>query len=787
MQINNMKQNQIKVILLYNSKIFNIFKISLLIFLISLTLLFLYNGQFSKIPLFILSISLIIDTFIIYGIGKISPSKKVNENPKEIIESFTKESLQSILFKKNIYEFLDYITHFPQANFILEKAVIFRKEIPVKDINFKEIEEKAFDLALKQNGKYVTTGDLITAYLILIEDETKLLFGKEIKEEDLININKWARVSIHEEYPNIRRARFVGTGLGETLVWGWTPEAKNYTKDHTFSHIKKHSLVEGREKEYGILIEALQKPQNNNVLIVGELGTGKSNLVENLIFESYESKLPKKLNHKKFLEVMVGEFIAGSANREDLETRLQELIAEIKHSGNVILFIPEFQNLLGSSSYNIDLSGAIFPYLKDGKMPIIATMTKGEYKKYFENNSIREVFEVITLEEPNFSEALKMLFQKTDEIEEENNVILSYAAVVAAVRYADKFELNAVLPGTAVDLLNTCANSVKISRGKNETVFEKDVVSAVEQKSKIPVGAPTENEKIVLLNLESEMHKYVIGQNEAITKVSEALRRIRAGLQREKPISFLFLGPTGVGKTETAKTLSKLYFGGEANIIRLDMSEYGTSEGLSRLIQSGAGSFLDNVMMHPFSLILLDEFEKADSKILNLFLQVLDDGRMTDSNGKTISFNNSIIIATSNAGSEYIRENVSNLNSNMLLDYLQKKGLYSPELLNRFDEVVVFKPLNEEEASMVANLIIDELSARLALQDVYLKVTTSALKKISKDGFNFEFGARPLRRFVQDNIEDEIAKKMLSNEISRGDSVVVDLDSSGNLEIKKKI
>jgi ATP-dependent Clp protease ATP-binding subunit ClpA len=318
--------------------------------------------------------------------------------------------------------------------------------------------------------------------------------------------------------------------------------------------------------------------------------------------------------------------------------------------------------------------------------------------------------------------------------------------------------------------------------------MEADVLSAVENKSKIPVGAPSEKEKQVLLNLENEMHKSVIGQNEAISQVAEALRRIRAGITREKPISFLFLGPTGVGKTETAKTLARLYFGGESHIIRVDMSEYGNAEGLERLIQSGSGSFLDNVASHPFSLILLDEFEKADKKILNLFLQVFDDGRMTDANGKTISFTNTIIIATSNAGSEFIRQTVAKnveLNSEALLDYLQKNGIFTPELLNRFDSVVTYKPLVASEISQVAKLVIDELAAKLAIQDVILSVSPQALAKISKDGYHQEFGARPLRRFVQDNLEDVIAKKILAGEIGRGDSVSVTLDSSSKLSIVK--
>lgn len=790
-----MKQEQIRITLIHSSIAFLIVRVAIINLLFILVAILLVSGSNPKIPLFFLSIFLIIEIFIKYGIGKISPSVYVTENTGDLpagkagkYESFTKEALLSVLHKKKTSDFLNYVLKFPQAQFILKKSAIERKELIEKELNLADLANSAFELARKQKGKYVTSADLITAYLFSTEPETKLLFNKELKEQDLLNISDWARVTIHEEEPLPRRARFVGIGFGETLIYGWTPETKKYTKDHTFLHVKKKPLIEGREKEYKLLLDTMQKPQNNNVLLVGEIGTGKSNLVENYIFESYEGELAKSLNHRRFLELMIGHLIAGAAGREDLETRLQTVIEEIKHSVNVILFIPEFQNLIGSSSYKLDLSGAILPYLQDGKMPIIATMTKGEYKKYFENSSLREVFEVIMLEEPSFQDALKMLFQKTDEIEDQNGINLSYSAVVAAVRYADKYEPSSVLPGTAVDLLSATSNQVKIARGDRATVLENDITSAVEQKSKIPVGAPSAKEKMVLLNLENEMHKYVIGQNEAISQVSEALRRIRAGIAREKPISFLFLGPTGVGKTETAKTLARLYFGGESHIIRVDMSEYGTEEGLGRLIQSGAGSFLDNVASHPFSLILLDEFEKADKKILNLFLQVFDDGRMTDANGRTISFTNTIIISTSNAGSEFIRQSVakrSEISGEALLDYLQKQGIFTPELLNRFDSVVTFKPLGAEEISSVTQLIVSELAAKLAVQDIVLKVSPQAIAKIAKDGYHQEFGARPLRRFVQDNVEDVIAKKILSGELGRGDSVSVGVDSSLKLIIEK--
>lgn len=783
-----MKNEKIRASLINNSVASLFLQIVIVNGLLVMIFYELLTNRVPKFSVFLLSVFLIIEIFIKFGLEKVIPSEEISKNTGDIYNSFTKKSLKCVLFKKNNDSFIDFILKLQQSKFFLQKAVIDLSEIVDSNLSHGEVSRKAFEVAKSINGKYVTSTDLLTAYLLLSESKTKLLFNKKLKEEDLININTWTRVIYDEENPKEIKARFVGMGIGETLVWGWTYETKKYTKDLTFSSIKRKALTEGREKEYASIIDSLQKPADNNVLLVGEIGTGKTNLVESLIFESYEAVLPKKLNHRRYLELMVGPFVAGAANREDLETRLQAIIEEIKHSGNVVLYIPEFQNLLGSSSYNIDLSGAILPYLKDGKIPIIATMSPGQYKKYFEKNALREVFNIIHLEEPSTATALKMLFQKTEEIEHENKIALSYKAVLAGVRYADKYDVNSLLPGTAVELLSDTASSVAASGKKDQIVLEEDVLSKIEQKSHIPVGAPKQDEKMLLLNLEAEMHRFVIGQEEAIKSISEAMRRIRAGLSREKPISFLFLGPTGVGKTETAKTLAKLYFGGEEKIIRLDMSEYSTDDSLTRMLSTDAQSFLSQVSGHPFSLILLDEFEKANQKILNLFLQVFDDGRMTDSSGKTVSFSNTVIISTSNAGSEFIREsliNKENITSKSLLDFLQKKAIFSPELLNRFDEIVIFRPLDESEILQVVKLLTSEFITKISAQDITLTFDKIALEAIAKGGYDQQFGARPLRRFIQDNIEDVIAKQILSGGISRGDKVKITTDSAGKLTITK--
>lgn len=747
-----------------------------------------FSNFFPTVFISLLSFLLIFEIFIKFGLENISPKISLDQNPKDIFDSFTKEALESTFFKIDTNHFIKTLMAFPQSKFFLEKATITNKEFKIEEVDQMELILNAEKITRKLKGKYITTTDLLISYFILTEEKTKVLFDNKLKEKDILNIAVWTKIIFKEEFPKNFRARFSGIGLGEALIYGWTPETKKYTSDHTFSNIKRKSTIEGRESEYKRLLEAMQKDQNNNVLLVGDLGSGKSNLVENFIYESYESNLPKKLNHRRFLELMIGPFVAGAENRSDLETRFQSIIEEVKHSGNIILYVPEFQNILGSSSYGIDLSGAMLPYLNDGKMPIIATMNHEQYKNYFEKNALRGAFEIIVLDSPTIDEAMKMLFQKTEEIELVSKVSLSYKALLSALEYANKYDPTGSLPGSAVDLLSDCANSIKVSKRNDQIVTDDDVIKKVSEKTKIPLGVPKEEEKDLLLNFEEKMQEFIIGQKEALRSISEAIRRIRSGIVHEKPISFLFLGPTGVGKTETAKTLAKLYFQGEVNIVRLDMSEYGREDSVNRLLSSGAESFMDKISNSPFSLVLLDEFEKADKKILNLFLQVFEDGRLTDSNGKTVSFNNTIIIATSNAGSEFIRQSLDSHNpidNKTLLDFLQKNGIFTPELLNRFDDIVVFHPLNQMEINQVTQMMVNELTNEMDKQDIYLIFDPKAIDFIAVSGYNAEFGARPLRRFIQDNIEDALAKKILSGDIERGGKIKIGIDSSNNLTFNK--
>lgn len=781
--------------------------IRLIIFslLIVLILYQFSKGESIRVTLFFLNLFLINEIFFSYKISRVRPRINVENNDGgNPLESFTLPAISLFLEKRNSEGIIDKLIKSSSIRYFLQKANISEKEIVMKSIDKKILASSSLDVARTFRGKFVTRVDIFVAYLLMTEEENKLLFAKQLKIEDLNNFLFWFRREFFgkEEMPPKKRWHFTGGGLGESLITGWTPETKKYALDFTYEALKNETMITGREEEFKALLEGLIRAENNNVLLVGNMGSGKENLVRAFANHSFEGDLGDSLNFRRVLELMLGSFTAGASNRSELETRLQTVIAEISHAVDLILYIPEFQNIMGASAYNLDISGALMPYLQSGSMPVIATISKGNYKTYVERNPIKEVFTVVELKDPDKNTVIQMVLNKIHEIEEKNKVIVSYRAIYSAVELADRFFQDQALPGNAIALLQSVANKVAISNQpyfehtRAKIVLEGNVVKHVEDTVHVAISMPDKSEINVLLHLEDKLHERIIGQNDAINAIAEAMRRVRSGMSStEKPVSFLFLGPTGVGKTETTKALSDLYFGGERNMIRLDMSEYTDEIGIRRLLGappgegSERGELTDKIHDAPASLVLLDEFEKAHPKILDLFLQVLDDGRLTDNKGVTVSFGNALIVATSNAGSEFIREEVekgTQLNKDFqarLLDTLQTNKIFKPELLNRFDGVITFKPLGDAEVGQVVNLLLQKIIRDLDKQDIKISFDKAVIEKISKEGFDREFGARPLRRYIQDNIEDILAKKKLSSEIVRGKSVSVVLDGANNIQL----
>jgi ATP-dependent Clp protease ATP-binding subunit ClpA len=767
-----------------------------------LTIVIIVGNFAQSSPTFFLAlfnIFVMVEIFYRYKISFMQSKKTLQEvEEKDALHVMTLPALSSMHASSLAYGVVKDLLKFPQVRFFLERAAISPQELAKNDMGNALLPQEAYSLAKSINGKRITTIDIMAAYLLLNEEKTQLLFNKKLKPKDIQRILQWTRLIYPQEEEHQRfHIESNGGGFGENLVIGWTPETKNYTRNFTNSLSERDVSIVGREKEYELIKEVLSKSENNNLVLVGEAGVGKEQLIQKLALDSYSGRINRELASKTILELMVGSLLAGATTQGDLQARIEAIIAEVSHAHNILLYIPDFQNMIGGGTFSLDLSGALAPYLKNGTLPIIASMTEGAYKTYLERSSLNQLFSPIKVAEVNEDLALLMVMEKTQEIEKKSSVIITYSGLVEAVRYADRYSQSMVLPGSAIGLLSDAVSGVLLTdaplypQSKRRLLQGDAVVKIVEQKTKIALSEPTQEEKNLLLHLEDVLHQHIVGQDAAVHVLGEAMRRLRVGIEeRERPISFLFLGPTGVGKTETAKTLANTYFGGEATMIRLDMSEYADEEGQRRLLGSlpgqgdERGELTEQIRDHPYSLILLDEFEKAHSSIRDLFLQILEDGRLTDNKGRTISFINTIIIATSNAGSNFIHDEIGKGRTvdkqfeSELSEYLQSHNIFKPELLNRFDAVVTFKPLSEAEVHTISGLLLNELKKKLAEKDINLEIDDAVLNKVSREAYNKEMGARPIRRYIQDTLEDLLSQKMLASTITRGGNVKLTVDSN---------
>jgi ATP-dependent Clp protease ATP-binding subunit ClpC len=648
----------------------------------------------------------------------------------------------------------------------------------------------AYTVAWSLREPRVDVTELLQAVVAADEPLRDILSDFEIKQEALLNVIQWVRVRQQLRRKSNGRVRGGrGRSKGDTnrsMTAIATPFLNSFSEDLTRASLwgALEPMV-GREHEIEEIFRVMQGG-GTSVLLVGEHGVGKKSIVHGIADLMVSENVPDVLKDKRLVELNVSRMLSGVGPSE-AEERLLTMLNELEHAGNIILVIPSVEKLVGitiGQQQSMDVASVLTQELGKHQFLTIATTTSEAFNRVIANQSIGTVFQKIVVEEMTTNDAVQVLEAKVGYMEYKHDVWFSYVALERAVTMSQRYLHDAFLPQKAIEICNEVALYVRNKRGKSALVLADDVAAIIAQKTKIPVTAVTEDEGEKLMRLESEMHQRVIGQEEAVTLVANALRRSRAEIRTGKrPIAnFLFLGPTGVGKTELTKTIAEVYFGSENQMVRMDMSEYQDTNSIYRMIgtpgQQGTGVLTEAVRQKPFSLVLLDEIEKADPNILNLFLQVMDDGRLTDSVGRVIDFTSSIVIATSNAGTQFVqdqmRAGVSQEQIKTQLIHGELKQYFKPEFLNRFDAIVLFHPLTQDQIGSVARLILRGIGKKLEERGIVLEVTDGGVAMLAAAGFDPEFGARPLRRVIQDRVENAIAGLLLQNQVHRKDTIVVD-------------
>jgi ATP-dependent Clp protease ATP-binding subunit ClpC len=617
--------------------------------------------------------------------------------------------------------------------------------------------------------------------------------------------------------------------------------------------------VIGRSKEIQRVIEVLSRRTKNNPVLIGEPGVGKTAIAEGLAQQIVNNEVPEILRDKRVMTLDMGTVVAGTKYRGEFEDRLKKVMDEIRQAGNIILFIDELHTLIGAGGAEgaIDASNILKPSLARGELQCIGATTLDEYRKYIEKDAALERrFQPIRVDEPTKEESMQILQGLRDRYEAHHRVSISDEAIEAAVKLSDRYISDRFLPDKAIDLIDEAGSKVRLrsyttppnlkelevkleevrkekdaavqsqefekaaslrdteqrlrekleetkknwkeQQGKeNNEVTVEDIANVVSSWTGIPVSKLAQTETDKLLKLEEILHSRLIGQEEAVIAISKAVRRARAGLKDPKrPIgSFIFLGPTGVGKTELGRALAEAMFGDEDAMIRIDMSEYMEKHSTSRLVGSPpgyvgyeeGGQLTEKVRRKPYSVILLDEIEKAHPDVFNILLQVLEDGRLTDSKGRTVDFRNTVLIMTSNVGAQSLKSNKYvgfNIQDGQQ-DYKDMKGkvmeelkkAFRPEFLNRIDEIIVFHALEKKHLREIVTLMADQLVNRLKEQNIDIGLTDAAKDKIAEEGYDPEYGARPLRRAIQKHIEDRLSEELLKGNVLTGQMVMIDVDN----------
>jgi len=637
-----------------------------------------------------------------------------------------------------------------------------------------------------KNMEEIGVGDII---LEIMEEERifRIFFEMKIRKEDINGVVEWASVVSQKlkkaSYwwleENLARIQ----GLAKNWAYGDTYLLDRYSRAFSENHpVGEHQILHftGHQKQVEAVEAALSRTAQENVLLIGEPGVGKRTIVAGLNNMINTGKIRPELEFKRLLELDASSFVANAKTKGDLENLIIRLFNDAVRAGNIIMIIDNFSEFLKSAeNLGVSLIQVLSPYFESSALQIIAIADSSGSKRFLESDSsLMKYFEIIRVEEPDSQELLQILEDVCLEIEGARKVLVLFQTIREVVNASTAYLTEGALPERAINILETV--SARAAGRENGIMMPEDILEFVNTKTKMPLGILRPEEKEKLLKLEEFLHKRVIAQDEAISTISAAVRRVRMGLQEtKKPLaSFLFLGPTGVGKTETAKALAESYFGNEEAMTRFDMSEYQNEGGLERLIgafeKNEPGLLASKLRERPYGLLLLDEFEKCHLKVMDLFMQILDEGFFTDAFGKKVFTRNHIIIATSNAASQLIWEmgkegiDPSSLKETVI-SAIQKAGTFKAELLNRFNAIIVFHHLNPKNLKMIAKLMLEKLRKRLLAQkEIDLAINDVLIDKVAEIGYDPVFGARPMQRAIQERVEKKIAEWIIAEKIDRG-------------------
>jgi len=640
--------------------------------------------------------------------------------------------------------------------------------------------QNATRIADRNHSPVIELGFVVAGLLLASPGINKLMVQLKAKPEDIEAMADWLGRGLAED---ARRGKQKFGGIGRDWAFGYTPLLNRFGQNFSLGIAKHGAHFDWLANSEGVKdIEAAFDNRAGAVALVGPDGIGKTSTVYALAQKLIEGHTGQRLAYHQVIALNATDILSNAQGTGQLERIMLSLAAEAGHAGHVILFFDDAQLLLGGGPGSFDATQILLTIVQNGATPIIMAFTPNDYQRLkTHNQSLANLLTPVILQELPEADTMRVLEDSALSLESHHKIMVSYEALREAYRLSGRYDQDAAYPGKAIKLLGQ-----SVTHARESIVTTESVQQAIEQTRGVKASSAAPVEADALLHLEDNIHQRMINQSHAVSVVANALRRARAGVTNpNRPIgSFLFLGPTGVGKTELAKSVAATYFGDETSMIRLDMSEYQQPDDVQRLLSTGAGaseanSLLMSIRKQPFTVVLLDEIEKAHPNILNLLLQLLDEGQLTDESGKAASFKDSVIIATSNAGAQEIRERVGKGEkldnfASQFTDQLIKSGQFKPELLNRFDEMVLFRPLNPKELAQVVQLMLASVNKTLANQNVSVELTPEAIAKIVEVGNDPRLGARPMRRTLQKAVEDTVAQKILKGEAQAGSHIKLD-------------